>query len=156
MTPGRGCGIRAVVQRVKNCTVTVDDRRVSEIGFGLLVLVGVAGGDSSFEVEYMADKVLNLRVFPDEEGRMNLSALEIEAEVMVVSQFTLLADCRKGRRPSFAGAADAGLAESLYLEFALRLEGSGLTVEKGVFGALMNVRLENWGPVTLVMDTPTG
>ena len=118
------------------------------------MLLGVARGDTDREVEYLAEKVLNLRIFPDEEGRMNLSVLESGGEIMLVSQFTLLADCRKGRRPSFAQAMDPEMAEETYERFAGRLRQGGASVACGTFGAMMAVALENWGPVTLVVDTP--
>ena len=146
--------MRAVIQRVKECSVSVDGEVISETGPGLLVLLGIARGDGEDELAFMADKVLNLRVFPDEEGKMNLSVLDTGGELMVVSQFTLLADCRKGRRPSFVDAEDPTLAEGLYQRFAGRLLASGLKVATGAFGAMMMVRLENWGPVTLLIDSP--
>ena len=146
--------MRAVVQRVRKCGVSVDGEVISETGPGLLVLLGIARGDGEGELAFMADKVLNLRVFPDDDGRMNLSVLDTEGELMVVSQFTLLADCRKGRRPSFVDAEDPTIAEGLYERFAARLGASGLRVATGAFGAMMTVSLENWGPVTLVIDSP--
>jgi D-aminoacyl-tRNA deacylase len=145
--------MRAVVQRVRSCRVSVGGEPPSQIGTGLLVLLGVARGDGEAELSFMADKILNLRIFPDGDGRMNLSVLDIAGELMVVSQFTLLADCRKGRRPSFVGAADPELAEPLYERFAERLAESGLKVATGEFGAMMTVSLDNWGPVTLVIDS---
>ena len=145
--------MRAVIQRVKSCGVTVDGELISEIGNGLLVLLGVAKGDGQAEIDYLADRILNLRIFPDEDGRMNLSVLETRGELMVVSQFTLLADCRKGRRPSFTGAEDPALAEPLYEKFTSRLRESGLEVATGVFGEMMTVGLENWGPMTLVIES---
>jgi D-aminoacyl-tRNA deacylase len=146
--------VRAVIQRVKSCRVAVDGELRSEIGTGLLVLLGIARGDGEAELSFLADKILNLRIFPDEEGRMNLSVLDTAGELMVVSQFTLLADCRKGRRPSFVDAEDPELAEPLYERFAARLAESGLEVATGAFGAMMAVSLDNWGPVTLVIDCP--
>lgn len=146
--------MRAVVQRVDSCSVAVAGEVVSTTGRGLLVLLGVARGDGEAETAFMADKVLNLRVFPDGEGRMNLSVLETSGELMVVSQFTLLGDCRKGRRPSFVDAMDPGPAEEMYRVFVNRLASSGLTVATGEFGAMMSVKLDNWGPVTLVIETP--
>ncbi len=125
---------------------------LSEIGAGLLVLLGIARGDGEAELSFLADKILNLRIFPDDEGKMNLSVLETGGELMVVSQFTLLADCRRGRRPSFVDAAEPELAEPLYERFAAALAGSGLKVATGAFGAMMTVSLDNWGPVTLVID----
>jgi D-aminoacyl-tRNA deacylase len=146
--------VRAVIQRVKSCRVTVGDELISETGYGLLVLLGIARGDGAAETDYLAEKILNLRIFPDEEEKMNLSVLDVRGELMLVSQFTLLADCRKGRRPSFIDAEDPELAEPLYERFAARLRESGLKVQEGAFGELMTVTLENWGPVTIVIDSP--
>jgi D-aminoacyl-tRNA deacylase len=147
--------VRAVVQRVRSCRVTVGDELISQTGYGLLVLLGVARGDGAAEIDYLAEKILNLRIFPDQEEKMNLSVLDLRGELMVVSQFTLLADCRKGRRPSFVDAEDPGLAEPMYEKFAARLRESGLKVEQGAFGEMMTVTLENWGPVTIVIDSST-
>lgn len=127
---------------------------MSRVGRGLLVLLGVAEGDGDGEAAWLAEKVLNLRIFPDDESRMNLSVLDVAGELMVVSQFTLLADCSKGRRPSFVKAAAGDEAERLYLSFVEELSGRGLTVRTGVFGAMMDVALVNSGPVTVVIDTP--
>ncbi len=146
--------MRAVIQRVKECGVSVDGEVIARTGPGLLVLLGIARGDGKNEIAFVADKVLNLRVFPDDEGKMNLSVLDTGGELMVVSQFTLLADCRKGRRPSFVDAEDPVPAKELYERFAARLGASGLKVSTGAFGAMMMVRLENWGPVTLLIDSP--
>lgn len=146
--------VRAVIQRVKRCSVSIEGEEVSSIGEGLLILLGVASGDTERELEWMAEKVKNLRIFPDPEGRMNLSVLDISGEVMVVSQFTLLADCRKGRRPSFVDAEDPGRAEQMYERFMARLAGAGVRMAGGVFGAMMDVSLVNSGPVTIVLDTP--
>ena len=148
--------MRAIVQRVKRCSVSIGGRVHSEIGAGLLVLVGVGRSDSEDDAAYLADKILNLRIFPDDEGKMNLSVLDTRGDLMVVSQFTLLADCGKGRRPSFVAAADPVLAEPLYLSLVKRFESAGLEVRTGAFGELMDVSLDNWGPVTLVIDTPSG
>jgi len=128
---------------------------ISRGGEGLLVLLGVQKGDGAGELEYLAEKILNLRVFPDEEGRMNRSVLDIEGDLIVVSQFTLLADTRKGRRPSFAAAEEPEKAESIYERFVERLRDTGLEVGTGSFGAMMLVSLDNWGPVTLVIDSPS-
>ena len=148
--------MRAIIQRVNSCAVSVEGQLLSQIGRGLLVLIGVARGDGLAESDFMADKVLNLRVFPDAHGKMNLSVLETRGEVMVVSQFTLLGDCRKGRRPSFVSAEEPARAEELYRAFTETLASSGLSVATGAFGAMMSVALENWGPVTLVIDSPPG
>lgn len=133
----------------------VDGEAVSRIGTGILVLLGVAKGDTEAEAAYLADRILNLRIFPDAGGKMNLSVVETGGELTVVSQFTLLADCRKGRRPSFVGAEDPGRAEHLYREFVRRLISSGLKVGTGEFGETMTVTLDNWGPVTIVIDAPS-
>jgi D-tyrosyl-tRNA(Tyr) deacylase len=133
--------------------VTAGDRVLSETGTGLLVLLGVARGDGDRELEYVAEKTLNLRIFPDDEGKMNLSVLDIAGEVTVVSQFTLLADTRKGRRPSFVGAAGPEEAEPVYEDFVGLMKASGLKVGTGGFGEMMVVSLDNWGPVTIVIDS---
>lgn len=146
--------MRAVLQRVRSCEVAVGGVPLSSIGEGLLVLLGVARGDGERELAWMADKVLNIRLFPDSSGRMNHSVLEAGGQIMVVSQFTLLGDCRKGRRPSFFGAEDPALARPLCERFARALSNSGLVVETGEFGAMMDVSLVNWGPVTVVLDCP--
>ncbi|MHB8896592.1 MAG: D-aminoacyl-tRNA deacylase [Candidatus Geothermincolia bacterium] len=145
---------RAVIQRVRHCSVTVDDAIVSETGEGLLVLLGVARGDTDRDLAYVADKILNLRIFPDDDGKMNLSVLDIHGEVTVVSQFTLLADTRRGRRPSFVAAEDPEAAEEMYERFVEKIISAGLSVGTGAFGAMMLVSLENWGPVTIVIDSP--
>jgi D-tyrosyl-tRNA(Tyr) deacylase len=145
--------MRAVVQRVRRATVTVDGRVTGAIDAGLLVFVGVANEDGPSDVEYIAAKVRDLRVFPDDEGRMNRSVIEAGGAVLVVSQFTLNADCRKGRRPSFDGAAPPALAEPLYREVVARVQAGGLRVETGVFQAHMDVDLVNDGPVTILLDS---
>ncbi len=145
--------MKAVVQRVTQASVDVGGARVSAIGRGLLVLLGVRKGDARADVEWMAEKVLNLRIFDDEHGVMNLSALDIRGELLAVSQFTLLADARKGRRPSYIEAAAPDEARALYEAFCDRLATSGLKVERGVFQAMMAVGLVNDGPVTILLDT---
>jgi D-tyrosyl-tRNA(Tyr) deacylase len=148
--------MRAVVQRVRRASVTVAGAVVGEIGPGLLVFVGVANEDGPPDVEYVASKVRDLRVFSDEAGRMNLSVVETGGAVLVVSQFTLQADCRKGRRPSLDLAAPPALAEALYSEVVARLRDGGLRVETGVFQAHMDVELLNDGPVTILLDSRRG
>jgi D-aminoacyl-tRNA deacylase len=143
-----------VIQRVKRCSVEVEGRLVTETGKGLLVLLGIAEGDGEPQLAYVADKTLNLRIFPDEADKMNLSVLDIRGEITVVSQFTLLADTSRGRRPSFVAAADPTLAEPLYQAFVERLRLTGVKVGTGRFGAMMDVSLDNWGPVTIVLDSP--
>jgi D-tyrosyl-tRNA(Tyr) deacylase len=145
--------MRAVVQRVSRAAVSVDREVVGSIGRGLLVLAGVAMGDGPLDVRYVAAKLRDLRVFPDEHGRMNRSVVESGGALLVVSQFTLLADCRKGRRPSFDAAAPAPLAEALYTELVRTLREAGLTVATGVFQAHMEVELLNDGPVTMLLDS---
>lgn len=145
--------MRAVVQRVRRASVTVDAGTVGEIAGGLLVFVGVAPEDGPADVQYIAAKVQDLRVFEDADGRMNRSVVETGGAVLVVSQFTLQGDCRKGRRPSFDGAAPPVLAAALYEEVVRALRASGLTVATGVFQAHMDVELVNDGPVTLLLDS---
>lgn len=145
--------MRVVLQRVKTASVTVEGERVSEIGPGLLLLVGVAAGDGEAEAVWLANKVAGLRVMADEEGKMNRSVIESGGEVLAVSQFTLLGDVRKGRRPSFVGAAAPEEAELLFEIFCQRLRGSGVrAVETGRFGAMMDVALVNDGPVTILLE----
>ncbi|MBW1990225.1 MAG: D-tyrosyl-tRNA(Tyr) deacylase, partial [Deltaproteobacteria bacterium] len=139
--------MRAVLQRVSEARVVVDGETVGETGPGLLVLLGVGGGDTEADAEFLADKTANLRIFEDDAGRMNLSVADVSGSVLVVSQFTLLADCGKGRRPSFAKAADPDLAVSLYETFIQNLRARGLPVQTGSFGAMMDVSLTNHGPV---------
>lgn len=145
--------MRAVVQRVSRASVSVDGRPVSSIGPGLLVLLGVAQGDGEVDLAYLADKVVNLRVFPDEAGHMNRSLLETRGALLVVSQFTLLGDARRGRRPGFTDAAAPEEALRLYQEFVGRVRASGLEVGEGVFRADMDVELVNRGPVTVLLDS---
>jgi D-tyrosyl-tRNA(Tyr) deacylase len=145
--------MRAVVQRVASASVTVDDRTVGAIRSGLLVFVGVEIGDAAADAEYIAGKVSALRVFEDDEGHMNRSVHDVGGSVLVVSQFTLAADCRKGRRPAFDGAAPAAIAKPLYETVVRALEATGLTVATGEFQAMMQVALVNDGPVTLLLDS---
>src|SRR5580700_166007 len=145
--------MRTVLQRVSRASVEVDGVCVGRIERGWLVLIGVAQGDTEEDAAWVADKILNLRGFEDEAGKMNRSVLDIRGGILVVSQFTLLADCRAGRRPSFTAAAEPILAERLYLLCAERLAGSGLKVATGVFRAMMKVELVNDGPVTFVLDS---
>ncbi|MGE0712913.1 MAG: D-aminoacyl-tRNA deacylase [Planctomycetota bacterium] len=145
--------MKAVVQRVSRAAVEVAGERVGAIEAGLLVLLGVAAGDPEGSEELLARKVAGLRIFRDDEGKMNRSVGEAGGAVLVVSQFTLLADCRKGRRPSFTGAAPPDEADRRYERFCELLRGEGLRVEQGRFGADMDVALVNQGPVTIVLDT---
>ncbi len=145
--------MRAVVQRVSRAEVRVGGEVVGRIGRGFLVLVGVEPDDAEADVAYVAEKVAGLRVFEDAQGRMNLDLSAVGGGVLLVSQFTLLADCRKGRRPSFTGAAEPGKAEALYEAVAARLRELGVPVETGRFRAEMEVELVNDGPVTLLLDS---
>ena len=145
--------MKAVVQRVSRARVTVGDEVTGEIGAGLLVLLGVAQGDPPEAEQTLATKIAGLRIFEDEAGKMNLAVGETGGQVLVVSQFTLLADCRKGRRPSFTGAAPPDEADRRYQGFCELLRAQGLTVATGRFGASMQVELLNAGPVTIVLDT---
>ena len=145
--------MRVVVQRVKEAWVRVDQEEVARIGMGLLILVGVAAGDGPDDVAYLAKKLTHLRVFAGEGRLMHLSLLDLQAEVLLVSQFTLLGDCRKGRRPSFDAAAAPETAEQLYGELVAALGGYGLRVATGRFRQMMEVGLINDGPVTLLLDS---
>jgi D-aminoacyl-tRNA deacylase len=145
--------MRAVLQRVSRASVEVEGSCVARIDRGWLVLLGVARGDTDDDALWMADKVMNLRAFEDDQGKMNRSVLDIRGGILVVSQFTLLADCRGGRRPSFTAAAEPGEAERLYLRCAELLAHTGLPVVTGVFRAMMKVELVNDGPVTLLLDS---
>ncbi|MFQ5612848.1 MAG: D-aminoacyl-tRNA deacylase [Anaerolineae bacterium] len=146
--------MKAVLQRVRRGRVTVDDRVVGEIGPGYVILLGVGRGDGQAQARKLAEKTANLRVFADEAGKLNLSALDVGAEMLVISQFTLFADARKGRRPSFTEAAPPDVAEPLVAYFAGYLKQLGVArVATGVFGAEMLVSIENDGPVTIILDT---
>jgi len=147
--------MRAVIQRVRSASVAVDGEITGEIDQGLLILLGVTDGDTEAQGLWLASKLANLRIFPDEEGKMNRSLMDVDGGALVVSQFTLYGDCRKGRRPSFVGAAHPSLAEPLYERFCEQIAAHGVgRVERGIFGAMMDVHLLNDGPVTLVIDTP--
>jgi D-tyrosyl-tRNA(Tyr) deacylase len=145
--------MRALVQRVKESRVEVDGEVVGEIGPGLLVLLGVAKSDVAKDADYLVEKVINLRIFEDEAGKMNRSLLDATSSLLVVSQFTLYGDCRKGRRPSFDQAAGAEQARTLYLYFVDRARRLGVPVQTGVFQADMQVHLVNDGPVTLLLES---
>jgi D-tyrosyl-tRNA(Tyr) deacylase len=148
--------LRVVVQRVSEASVEIDGRMVSSIGAGLLVLAAFRSGDSEPDLDWMARKCLELRIFEDEGGKMNRSVLEIGGGVLVVSQFTLYGECRKGRRPDFLASAPAEEARTLYRKFLDIMSGHYPKVAEGVFGATMNVRLINDGPVTLIIDRSPG
>ncbi|CEK39391.1 D-aminoacyl-tRNA deacylase [Paraclostridium sordellii] len=145
--------MRAVVQRVASSKVIVDESTIGEINKGLLILLGVTHEDTSKDVDYLLDKIVNLRIFEDENDKMNLSLKDVNGELLVVSQFTLYGDCRKGRRPNFTNAAKPDLATSLYEEFIDKAKKEGIKVGAGKFGAHMMVDLVNDGPVTILIDS---
>ncbi len=145
--------MRAVLQRVSRASVVIDESVVGAVERGLLVLLGVAPDDTAADVRKLADKIVGLRIFPDAADKMNRSVAEVGGGVLVVSQFTLYGDCRKGRRPSFIGAAGSEIAVPLYEMFVNALRAQGVPVETGRFGATMRVELVNEGPVTLILDT---
>jgi len=145
--------MRALLQRVSQASVTVDAKRVGQIGRGLLVFLGIGFEDTEDTVKSMVDKIVQLRIFPDQQGKMNLSLIDIEGEVLVVSQFTLHADVSRGRRPSFTKAASPAIAFPLYELFKETCTSYSLRVESGIFGAYMDVELHNDGPVTIWMDS---
>ncbi|UIO44295.1 D-tyrosyl-tRNA(Tyr) deacylase [Brevibacillus brevis] len=145
--------MRVVVQRTREASVTVAGEIVGQIDHGLMLLVGITHEDTEKEVEFVADKIANLRIFEDEEGKMNFSVLDKGGKILSVSQFTLYGDCRKGRRPNFMAAARPEQAEPLYELFNTKLREKGLQVETGRFGAMMDVRLLNDGPVTLIVES---
>ena len=148
--------MRAVIQRVSAAEVMVRGERVGSIRHGLLVLLGVLKGDNDGDVRILCEKIPRLRIFEDTQGRMNRSLMEVNGELLVVSQFTLAADLKKGLRPGFDPAADPQTAEALYQKFLADLRLAGLEVQTGIFGAMMQVTLTNDGPVTFILDTKTG
>lgn len=145
--------MRVVLQRVSRASVTVDGQIVGQIGQGLLLLLGIGHGDTDAQVKPLVDKIVQLRIFTDAEGKMNRSLLDMHGEVLVVSQFTLHANVRRGRRPSFTDAAPPAVAEPLYERFKAAIRQYDITVASGIFGAMMSVELCNEGPVTLWLDT---
>jgi D-tyrosyl-tRNA(Tyr) deacylase len=145
--------MRLVIQRVKRASVTADGVLTGEIGHGFAVLVGVTHGDTREDARYLAEKTAHLRVFEDDQGKMNRSLLDVGGAVLSVSQFTLYGDCRKGRRPSFVAAARPEEAERIYEAYNEFLRELGVAVATGKFGAMMDVDLVNWGPVTLIVDS---
>jgi D-tyrosyl-tRNA(Tyr) deacylase len=145
--------MRAVIQRVTDASVVVDSRSVGKIGTGLLILLGVGCDDSTKDADYLADKITNLRVFNDDQGKMNLSLLETGGQALVVSQFTLYGDVRRGRRPSYSDAAEPDKANTLYTYFVEKLREQGIFVATGEFQAMMQVGLINDGPVTILLDS---
>jgi len=145
--------VKALLQRVAKASVKVEGRVVGRIAGGLVVLLGVADQDRETDAEYLADKIANLRIFSDDQSKFNLSTLKVNGELLVISQFTLLADTRKGRRPSFTSAAPPEKAATLYNLFIMRLKQTGLKVETGEFGAHMMLEIFNDGPVTIMLDS---
>ena len=145
--------MRAVIQRVTSARVTVDGRETGAIGAGLVVLLGVHGQDGPDDARWLAEKIVNLRIFEDSEGKMNLSLVDAGGAMLIVSQFTLLGDCRKGRRPSWSTAAPPDKANNLYLEFIAAVNDHGVTTASGEFQAMMEVSLVNSGPVTMLLDS---
>lgn len=145
--------MKALIQRVTKASVSVDGEVVGKIGQGFVVLVGIATEDTEKDIDYLVDKIAQLRIFPDKDGKFNISALEIGGEMLLISQFTLLADTRKGRRPSFVGAAPPQQAEALFNLFVDRMRCTGLKVETGRFQAHMLVEIHNDGPVTIMLDS---
>ena len=145
--------MRAVVQRVTSSKVIVNQKTIGEIKMGFNVLIGISKDDNLEDLNYIRDKILNLRVFQDEDDKMNLSIKDVEGEILVISQFTLYGDCRKGRRPNFMNAMGGNLAEEFYEKFVSLLKESGLKIETGEFGADMKVDIQNDGPVTILLDS---
>jgi len=145
--------MKVVAQRVRQASVEINHEVVASIGQGLVLLIGVAEADTEIDAEFAANKCANLRIFQDEQGKMNRSVIEEKGEVLAISQFTLLADTRRGRRPSFIGAANPEKGQELYTYFINCLRETGLHVETGVFGAMMDVQLINSGPVTVIVDS---
>ncbi len=145
--------MRMVCQRVVEAKVTVNEQSVGKIGKGLLIYLGVGKGDTVDDAQFMADKIVNLRIFADEAGKMNLSVQDIAGSILLISNFTLHGDCRKGRRPGFDAAAEPVLAEQLYEKVAELIAAQGIPVEKGVFGEYMHVTSINDGPVTFILDS---
>ncbi len=145
--------MRAVVQRVKSSSVSIGGKEISSIRTGMNVLLGITQGDTIEDILYLKDKIINLRIFEDEQGKMNRSLKDIQGELLIVSQFTLYGDCRRGRRPSFINALSGEQAEVLYNDFIKACLDEGIKIGTGVFGADMNVKIENDGPVTILLDS---
>ena len=145
--------MKVVIQRVLSASVTVTDKKISEIGSGLLILLGIAREDEERDIDYLVKKTAGLRIFKDEKQNMNLSIQDVGGEILVVSQFTLFADTRKGRRPAFVGAAEPKMAENMYDQYCKKLHLLNIPVSKGQFGASMDVELINDGPVTIILDS---
>ena len=145
--------MRAVVQLVSRAEVTIQGKTVGSIGPGLVVLLGISRNDTVKEINYLADKIINLRIFPDQDEKMSLSVKDVKGEILLVSQFTLFGDCRKGRRPSYSNAAPPDRAKELYDTFIKKLNDSGIPTATGEFQAMMKVNLVNNGPVTILLDS---
>ena len=145
--------MKAVIQRVSSASVTVDDKKISEIGSGFLILLGIAQEDEERDIDYLVKKTAGLRIFKDDRQNMNLSIQDVGGEILVVSQFTLCADTRRGNRPSFVGAAEPKMAENMYDHYCKKLQLLNIPVSKGQFGASMDVGLINDGPVTIILDS---
>lgn len=145
--------MRAVIQRVRRASVTIDGEIQGEIGRGMVVLLGIHGNDTLTDLQWLAEKVVNLRIFDDAQGKMNLSLTEIDGAMLIISQFTLYGDCRKGRRPGFSSAAPPEIAEPLYRRFIEEIINKQVKVATGIFQAAMDVELVNEGPVTLLLDS---
>jgi len=145
--------LRAVVQRVKKAKVTVDGRVTGSVEHGILLLLGIGQNDQDKDLQYIFDKTINLRIFEDDQGKMNRSLIDVGGQLLVVSQFTLHGDCRKGRRPGFSAAAPADKANAMYEQFIQKSRDAGITTATGEFGAMMDVELVNSGPVTLLLDS---
>lgn len=145
--------MRAVIQRVRRASVTIDGTIHGEIGRGMVVFLGIHGNDTLTDLQWLAEKVVNLRIFDDAQGKMNLSLTDIDAAMLMISQFTLYGDCRKGRRPGFSSAAPPEIAEPLYQQFIEEIKNKQVKVASGIFQAAMDVELVNEGPVTLLLDS---
>lgn len=144
--------MRALIQRVNNAKVDINGKTVSQIGKGLLVFLGITHSDTEADIDFLTEKIANLRIFGDENDKMNLSLLDIKGEVLIISQFTLYADCSRGRRPDFIDAAPPSLAQGLYKKFVQRFRQTGLKVGEGEFGAMMDIEFVNSGPVTIMLE----
>ncbi len=149
----RGIDMRAVIQRVQRASVSVDGRIIGEIGHGLLVFLGIGENDTESDMKYIADKTIGLRIFSDHDDKMNLALTDVDGELLVVSQFTLYGDCRKGRRPNFTQSMKPPAAEDMYESFIIYLRDNGMKVSCGSFGADMKVEIINDGPVTILLDS---